>query len=111
MGDGGEAKLLIPHPSALIPQCFNSFGAPGCFSGWDLSKASIFMHCSNTRMTVGMGAVSQLKKRAPKTCVATQMSARVGESPWQNFPVSFSFARCASTANRACITQCWHHLV
>ena len=36
-------------------------------------------------MTVGIGAVSQLKKRAPKTWVAMQTSARVGESPWQNF--------------------------
>ena len=60
-----------------------SFGAPGCFRGCDLSKASSFMHSLNTRITVGTGAVSQLKKRAPNTWVTIQMSASVTASPWQ----------------------------
>src|SRR5207245_2725266 len=50
-------------------------GASGCLSGWERSKASIFVHSPKMRMTVGTSSVPTLKNFAPNTWEAKHISA------------------------------------
>src|SRR6478752_5165823 len=86
-------------------------GAPGCLSGCARANASFFAHVAAMRDTVGYAAKSTLKKFAPATWLTTQMSATVICSPWQYVPVSFSLARCSSSAPNAARCQCCARLI
>ena len=93
----GHAPLVTPKPARRAA----SADAPA-------RTPRSACRCRRTRLKVGNGARSTLKKFAPAAWLARQMSAMVIWSPWAYLPVALSL-RCVSSAVSAARCQCCAH--